>query len=272
MFGGGGDSYSGGGGFVQNSPGGFGQSPSGRSPAGNKKKGAQQLTPLTIKQILNAESNDSSTFNVDGKTMSQVSIVGLVVSVEVMETNVNYVIDDGSGQVNVKHYKTDEEDGGCREDVYVRAIGNIRKIGQSEMPSLVAFNIEPLKDQNEITLHGLDVIYAHARNTKGALQSENKSAPAGGSNSFSNFGGGNTFNDQGANGGGDNGMDGCTSAVLSTFQRNGSTDEAGTSIPSVVQALQGQFSEAQIRKSVEFLTNEGHLYSTIDEEHLNPTS
>jgi len=36
--------------------------------------------------------------------------------------------------------------------------------------------------------------------------------------------------------------------------------------------LGGRFSEAQLRETIDFLSNEGHLYSTIDEDHFKATS
>jgi replication factor A2 len=38
-----------------------------------------------------------------------------------------------------------------------------------------------------------------------------------------------------------------------------------------VTQLNGRFTEAQVRESVEHLVNEGHLYSTIDDDHFKST-
>ena len=40
----------------------------------------------------------------------------------------------------------------------------------------------------------------------------------------------------------------------------------------VVQQLNGRFTEAQVREAVEHLVNEGHLYSTIDDDHFKSTN
>jgi replication factor A2 len=39
----------------------------------------------------------------------------------------------------------------------------------------------------------------------------------------------------------------------------------------LVQALSGSYSENQVRTAVTKLVEEGHLYSTIDEEHFKHT-
>ena len=39
----------------------------------------------------------------------------------------------------------------------------------------------------------------------------------------------------------------------------------------VVAALNGRFTDAQVREAVESLVNDGHLYSTIDDAHFRST-
>jgi replication factor A2 len=45
----------------------------------------------------------------------------------------------------------------------------------------------------------------------------------------------------------------------------------GVHVNEVVQQLNGRFSEPQVREAVEHLVNEGHLYSTIDDDHFKST-
>jgi len=49
-------------------------------------------------------------------------------------------------------------------------------------------------------------------------------------------------------------------------------NEIGLSVSSVVKTLARNFSENEVRQSINFLTNEGHLFSTTDEEHFKCTS
>ena len=51
------------------------------------------------------------------------------------------------------------------------------------------------------------------------------------------------------------------------------TSDVGCTISDVVNAMTAQgVSDAQVRTSVESLVNEGHLYSTIDDEHYKATA
>ena len=52
---------------------------------------------------------------------------------------------------------------------------------------------------------------------------------------------------------------------------DGRRDE-GVKIDVVAQQLNGRFTEAQVREAVEHLVNEGHLYSTIDDDHFKSTN
>ena len=55
------------------------------------------------------------------------------------------------------------------------------------------------------------------------------------------------------------------------YEAAGRRDE-GVKIDVVVQQLNGRFTEAQVREAVEHLVNEGHLYSTIDDDHFKSTN
>jgi len=48
----------------------------------------------------------------------------------------------------------------CRENTYVRVVGNMKALSEGKLRNVMAFNISPVKDFNEITFHFLDVIYA----------------------------------------------------------------------------------------------------------------
>lgn len=67
------------------------------------------MVPLTVKQLLEAEEKDSK-FKVDGRPISQVTILGQILSIETQSTNVNYLVDDSTGKVNVRIYIDSDEE------------------------------------------------------------------------------------------------------------------------------------------------------------------
>ena len=63
--------------------------------------------------------------------------------------------------------------------------------------------------------------------------------------------------------------------VIQFFSMADTDDDDGTglSIHAVVSGLQKQgISEADVKNAIDFLANEGHLYSTIDDEHFKSTT
>jgi replication factor A2 len=59
--------------------------------------------------------------------------------------------------------------------------------------------------------------------------------------------------------------------VFSIFNGPQGNDPNGVNIADVVAALNGRFTDAQVREAVESLVNDGHLYSTIDDAHFRST-
>jgi hypothetical protein len=54
-----------------------------------------------------------------------------------------------------------------REGKLVRVVGQLRLFNHSR--SIVAFNIQPIADYNEYTLHFIEVVHSHLRLTKGKV-------------------------------------------------------------------------------------------------------
>ena len=60
--------------------------------------------------------------------------------------------------------------------------------------------------------------------------------------------------------------------ILKCFEREGDT-ESGVDIRKIVQTLMPNgISESQVRTAMAFLADEGHVYSTIDEDHFKSTA
>ncbi|NP_001316308.1 replication protein A 32 kDa subunit [Kryptolebias marmoratus] len=258
------------GGYTQ-SPGGF-ASPS--ASQGGEKKGrtrATQIIPCTVSQLMSASQADEA-FRVGDVEVSQITIVGIIRSTDKSMTNIQYKVDDMTGApMDVKQW-VDLEDPGVDSTVlppgtYVRVSGNLRSFQNHR--SVVAFSVRPLEDMNEITSHMLEVVQAHM------VLGKSQSTP-------------------GVDGGmsgrvtpvsrpaltvtGDNypgvspvalyGLNANQNQVLSLIR--GCPDPQGISIQDLKQRLSG-INLSIIKQAVEFLSNEGHIFSTIDEDHYKST-
>ncbi|XP_028280751.1 replication protein A 32 kDa subunit [Parambassis ranga] len=258
--------------------GGYTQSPGGfASPAlsqGGEKKGrtrATQIIPCTVSQLMSASQADEA-FRVGGVEVAQVTIVGIIRNTDKSMTNIQYKVDDMTGApMDVKQW-VDTEDSSVDNTVlppgtYVKVSGNLRSFQNHR--SVVAFSVRPLEDINEITSHMLEVVQAHMAlgkpqtmsNIGGGMSSSvtPMSRPAIGGMGGSYAGANDMMN---------NGLNANQNQVLSLIR--GCPDQQGISIQDLKLRL-GGMSLPVIKQAVEFLSNEGHIFSTIDEDHYKST-
>ncbi|XP_026225725.1 replication protein A 32 kDa subunit [Anabas testudineus] len=258
--------------------GGYTQSPGGfASPAlsqGGEKKGrtrATQIIPCSVSQLMSASQADEA-FKVGDVEVAQVTIVGVIRSTDKSMTNIQYKVDDMTGApMDVKQW-VDTEDPSVDSTVlppgtYVKVSGNLRSFQNHR--SIVAFSVRPLEDMNEITSHMLEVVQAHMALSKPQTMSAARgemsfnvppmSRPGVGSMSGGYAGASDMAN---------NGLSANQNQVLSLIRS--CPDPQGISIQDLKQRLSGM-SLAVIKQAVEFLSNEGHIFSTIDEDHYKST-
>uniref|UniRef100_UPI00358F0707 replication protein A 32 kDa subunit isoform X2 n=1 Tax=Myxine glutinosa TaxID=7769 RepID=UPI00358F0707 len=251
----------GGGGFQQ-SPGGF-ASPSGTQTE-KKRARVQQIIACTVSQLLAAKQTED-VFRLGDIELNQVTLVGIVRQSEKSPTNILYKVDDMTARpLDVRQW-VDVDDMGNEGTVippstYVMVVGHLRSFQNKK--SLVAFKIRPLENINEITTHILEVVQNHMAISK----------PAGQANTTANTNLTLQSNTGPAVGSmmGDscNGLQPQQSQVLSVIRT--AKGQSGMSLADVKSRL-GGMNPASIQKAIEFLSNEGHIYSTIDEQHYRST-
>lgn len=276
-----------GGGFMQNNMQVDNSTPDGKA-RGDKNR--QSLIPVTIKQLKNAPSNASGEqgFTLDGRDLNQVTIVGLIISTDEQSTSLMYNVDDGTDQIMVKMWIDQEQDDSFaerraqwKEGALVRVIGQMRVFNSTK--SIVAYSIQPITDFNEYTFHFLEVVHTHMRFTKGpppAAQPSGYGGAALGGAAGASYGAPmvGAYGAPATPGGAmyaapSNSAGSLEALVLSFFQTKGEEKEQGCTVADVAGALQNNGANPeQVRGLVEQLVNDGHLYSTIDDEHFKATS
>jgi replication factor A2 len=207
----------------------------------------------------------------DGRKLYHVQLVGAVRSVEDFSTNVVYEIEDGTGLVEVKQW-LDENDNTAIQDmrketlhehIYVRVVGTIKEYDGKK--TIMADAVRPLSTGNQLAHHMLEVVYS------GENSARKNRAPAA---STMQQGAGVGFGQQGASlqnrgaplaasaSGGS-----LRDSVLNYIQQQGDVSEAGANLQACIRMLSNQHSEGAIRKIIDDLAAEGHIYSTIDENN-----
>ncbi|KAM6335073.1 replication protein A 32 kDa subunit [Alca torda] len=250
------------GGYTQ-SPGGFG-SPTGTQAEKKQRMRSQSIVPCTVSQLLAAEQVDE-TFRIRDVEISQVTIMGIVRHAEKAPTNILYKVDDmTAAPMDVRQWVDTDEAGGENVVVppgtYVKVAGHLRSFQNKK--SLVAFKIMPLENMNEFTTHILEIVNAHMILRKNLMSASR--VPQ----SFSSAG----IGDMGGYGGGGslpvNGLTVHQSQVLNLI-KNCHVPE-GMSLQELKVQLHNM-SMSTIKQAVEFLSSEGHIYSTVDDDHYKST-
>lgn len=165
MYNGDGASQFAGGGFIP-SPGAAGNSPGVKAGGAGKN---DSLTPVTVKHLNDAlAASQDDAIRIDGEDLQALTLVGKVTHFADSSTMLQYTVDDGTGKVEVRFWLDDEEGGGVSDiqvGTYVRVYGNLRSFqGQR---NIVAFQIRPVTDFNEVTFHLLETIFVHLKRMKG---------------------------------------------------------------------------------------------------------
>lgn len=258
------------------------KAPSSQNTGGAKKGSSerQSLMPVTIKQLqMASQAHQDDIFKVDNRELTQITIVGLITKCDEKSTNLTYTIDDGTGMIDARIW-VDAEDSDMfaarraqwREGVYVRIIGTLRSF--NNVKSIVAFTIKPIVDFNEMTYHYIEVVHVHLQNSHGPTQTNGgESTPM--KTEKPTVRGGNAPIAQAdnlqyqSNPGDDPNFSPCQNAVRNYM--NMPSGEMGHAIQDCIGALKS-FSETDIRAAIDFLSQEGHLYSTVDDEHFKSTT
>ncbi|ELT90082.1 hypothetical protein CAPTEDRAFT_218725 [Capitella teleta] len=235
------------------------------------KTRAQNVIPVTVAQVLAAQQNGDNLIW-DEIELHQVSILGIVRSVNENPTRLEYFIDDLTARpLEVRQFVDADENAPedktdiARENQYVQVFGTIRDFQGKR--SINAFKILQVADANTITTHLLEVIHAHLALKKAKIASEAGSwaqTAEGYSNATSNPPAAMSF--------GSNHMDQGltpTQAQVHNVIRACSEDQ-GMSVHTITDNLRG-IPQKAIRDAIEFLSAEGHIYSTVDDEHYRST-
>ena len=247
--------------------------PDGKAKARNNQ---QSLIPATIKQLQSADtlaSGEQGFTIAGGKELQQVTIVGIIVSADEQNTNLQYTVDDGTGVIVAKMWVDADADEAMaerraewKEGKMVRVVGQLRTFNQTR--SIVAFDIQPIKDFNEYTFHFIEVVHTHLHLTKGRPPAGATGAPGVPMATGAATGFGQAAPQQQQP---QNNANHLNETVLNFFKSYGET-EMGTTIDQCFDALRSNgVTLQQVRDIVDRLTNEGHLYSTVDDNHFKGT-
>ncbi|XP_023219081.1 replication protein A 32 kDa subunit-like [Centruroides sculpturatus] len=228
------------------------------------------VVPCTIAQILKAPDMDEH-MKIGSMSAHILTVIGMVKSVDEQSTRIVYTIDDMTGAplevqmwIGENMEVTNEKRSSIMENSYVRVTGSMRTVKGNKL--LIAFKVSPVKEVNEITMHLLEVLH-----TNMAVAVMDSQAVTQGNNGLikNNFGmekSAFSMGNQQCNV--TSGLNKQQQLVFQVISSDQSME--GVSYDQLYASLQ-TLSKQVIRDAVDFLSNEGHIYSTIDDDHFKST-
>ncbi|CCG82663.1 Replication factor-A protein [Taphrina deformans PYCC 5710] len=237
------------------------------TPGGEKRGGNNALRPVQIKQILEAsQSHPDADFKIDDSEISALTFCGRVMNVSAAATNTTYKIDDGTGSIEVKQWVDSERatESEIRNDSHVRIHGTLKSFNQKRHVGVTSIKL--ITDDRELKYHELECRYVSLYFTRG---------PIGQSNDAGNAGGAGSYGDSHGGGGNDSSELAGKLAQLDPFSRRvmeviHASPDSNEGIN--VRTLQGMIGGGgNLLATIESLKEDGHLYTTIDEDHVKST-
>lgn len=252
------------GGFFTGTPGG------GQPTPGEKKGGAQRahnIVPVNIKDILDAVDEK---LKIEDTEAHMVTFVGTVEQIESKQTNVSYTVRDDTGSIEVIQWIEGEGNAVAHIQVmegnFCRVVGSIRQT--NDRRHVMAFRVANLTTANEITTHLLETQWVRMklRQMKRKMgQPMNNSSVVGAGMTGPLASLSNPSSASGIPGG----LSSYQALVYTIIQAT--TAETGMEKSQIYNSVKGKMGQRDVDAALEFLCSEGHIYSTVDEDHFKST-
>jgi replication factor A2 len=247
----------------------------------------QTCLPLTVRILSDAIANradNASDLQVHGVELANFVLVGVVENLMQQATGLEFVLNDASGRIKVRYYRTGDEDADVKGLVsgrYASIVGNLRT---TPMPHVSALSLRSVGSADEVSYHMIEVAHAALKlKCGGGSASLTLSTPVKQTKPVAATDGPTPAKEnqdvvmpassapastmatsvEAPLGGG-----ALRSAILAVFRKEGEDKPEGVSVNTIINQLKGTPSDS-IRSVVEELVADGEVFSTIDDEHFS---
>ncbi|KAI0689782.1 hypothetical protein BC835DRAFT_1407741 [Cytidiella melzeri] len=240
------------------------------SPGGAIKRSGitQSLRPTTIKQLRQAtQAHADADWVIDDMEIGPVTVVAMVIKISPQATNCMYDLDDGTGTIQARHWVDStraNDDNTISEQMYVRVMGNLKSFGNSRF--INANHIRPVADEHEPYYHTLEACTVTMIMQRGPPPRPGQefkppvNGKANGTSAYTAQGGTAVAQDKYAH--------------LPPIQRNiinfilsQPNHTEGVHIAAIARAAGGN--AHAISAALDSLMDDGHVYTTCDENHFD---
>ncbi|KRY53243.1 Replication protein A 32 kDa subunit, partial [Trichinella britovi] len=229
------------------------------------RKSQREIVPVTCSMINNMSPGEDN-LRIGTYEVSQVSIVAVIRDVSYGDIYTDITIDDmTSSPITARQWvkenkNTEEMQRKCNS--LVKVFGNITTFQKKKI--LTVFGMMTVVDLNDLTVHLLEVLRAKLSFEKDCLNSDRKeSNRPKHATPFMSYGTSEMQADNKMTY--DNGLSGLRAEIY-RFLSNNDTIE-GCSVNDIKSHF-AHVTMSKLRDEIEFLCCEGHIYSTIDEDHF----
>lgn len=235
-----------------------------------KTRVSQRLLPMTVKQM-----NDGDQSSDDSIDVNNVTLVGMVINKVEKVTDVNFILDDGTGRVDIHRWVNDEsnEMAVVMNGMYVRVNGQLKEFQGKKQ--ITAFSVRPVTDFNEIAYHFIECVYMHQYNARFQKLQNADSGLSHVSSGVTTLSQNGTVGHQAAltsqfSGHTVDGGNDFDQMVLSIFHEpENIAKESGVHVDKIVEQL--GVPRNKVMASINYHTDNGNIYSTIDDYHYKST-
>ncbi|XP_017784903.1 PREDICTED: replication protein A 32 kDa subunit [Nicrophorus vespilloides] len=224
----------------------------------------QNIVPVCVRQIRDCTEEE---FELFGMKVQIVRIIGILREVNVTSTQASYTVEDHTGSINgILWLETDNDKlPTVLEGRYVQIYGTLRSINGEK--SVMIFNLSQVKNINMITTHLLEMIHVRLvaekmskdgkvlqiQNNPGAELANSMSVMFDGSSSTTNK---------------------LTRIQQAVYRIIMPDDGSGSKLGVGRQDILSKFPDherMEVNNAIEYLSSEGHIFSSIDENHFLAT-
>ncbi|CAF0716478.1 unnamed protein product [Adineta steineri] len=219
-------------------------------PNNGQRTTIKGVLTCTIATILNAKYSESDNCFINKHfKFNTVMIMGLIhdTNHEVSGSLATYNIEDHSGGLLEIKWWHDDSNQSLKPFTYIKVVGQVKIF--SGKTHVVAHHISKMQTLNELIAHSLECIHASMfiRKQEQMINGTNNNIQKTSTTTISN------------------GFTPIQNAVLQFLKPV--TSMTGCSVTEICKQLK-QFTEFQVKQALEFLTGEGHIYSTTDDDHF----
>lgn len=213
--------------------------------------------------------NDVKMFNF---SYAMVSLAAIIRKIDYTSTKITYTIEDHTGRMEAHYWLEDEGSPQPKitQNAYAKIVGALRKSGDQNV--IIVYNAQEIEDPNELVTHMLETLYCR-------FKGENLSKGGGLTTGMSAGLGGMTLNHGNHNGThmemedvkpmvASNGLTGKHAVMVEAINAANSTNgDSGISRQQVFAKFP-KIPRDEVNQILDYLSNEGFIYSTINADHF----